>query len=155
MILCTETMRFSSQWAHHTHTHTHTHTDLISLQWYIVFSVNYDDERGHFTEQEEECQFKEESVAQGKSTRSWKSKLSMIKCGHQMDGWLLCGGLCTCHGISLESDSVQTLQESFRWEYNYKLRYPVCIWTQKRPHYMHIKDPEVCVRVLWFMETPK
>ena len=32
---------------------------------------------------------------------------------------------------------------------------PPCVYARKKSHYMHVKDPEVHVRVLWFMETPK
>ena len=47
-----------------------------------------------------------------------------LKRGHQMDGWLLCTRLCACPEISSVSNSVQTLQKSFRWDY--KLGSPVC-----------------------------
>ena len=43
-----------------------------------------------------------ESVVQSKSTHSQRPKLSMIECGHQMDGWLLCARLCTHPEVSLE-----------------------------------------------------
>ena len=48
-----------------------------------------------------------ESVVQSKSTRSWKPVLSIIKRGHQMDGWPLCARLCTHTEISPESNPVQ------------------------------------------------
>ena len=40
-----------------------------------------------------------------------------------------CTRLCRCPEIFLELKSVQTLQESFRWDY--KLRSPVCLCKQK------------------------
>ena len=48
--------------------------------------------------------------------RSQKPKLSVIRCGHQVDGWPLCPRLCA-REISLESVSAQTQQKSFGWEY--------------------------------------
>ena len=41
-----------------------------------------------------------QSVAQSKNTHSRKPKLSSIKCGHRMDGWLLRARLCTHPEIS-------------------------------------------------------
>ena len=56
-----------------------------------------------------------ESVAQSKSTRSQKAKLSTIECDHQ---WvtiiILYTRLFTHPKISPESNSEQTLQKSFR-----------------------------------------
>ena len=83
-----------------------------------------------------------ESVAQSKSTHSQKAKLSTIVRGHQMDGWPLLDRLCAHPEISLESNSVQTPQNSFRWDY------------KPRSH-TYVKDPVVHVRVWWTMEKTK
>ena len=48
---------------------------------------------------------------------------------HQMNGWPLRARLCSCPEISLESNSVQAPQRSFRWDY--KLRSPMSICMQK------------------------
>ena len=50
-----------------------------------------------------------------KSTYSQKAKISTMKRGYKMDGWPLHARLCTLR--FLQSDSVQTLQKSFRWDY--------------------------------------
>ena len=44
-----------------------------------------------------------------------KAKLSITEHGHHMDRWLLCTRLCALR--FLVSNSVQTLQKSFRWDY--------------------------------------
>ena len=67
---------------------------------------------------------------------------STIESCHQMDGWPPHARLCAHPEISLESDSVQTLQKSFRWDY------------KPRSH-THVEDPVVHVRVQWITEVPK
>ena len=63
-----------------------------------------------------------ESVAQSKSTRCQKPKLSTIERGHRMDVWPLCARLCARPEISPELNSLQTLQKSLGW--GYKARSP-------------------------------
>ena len=78
----------------------------------------------------------------------------MIEHDHQMDwGPLLFARLCTSPEICSESNSLQTLQKSFGWDY--KPRSPMCIihMHAKRSH-THDNDPVVHVRVWWIMETP-
>ena len=58
-----------------------------------------------------------ESAAQSSCTHSWKPKLNTTKLSHNIDGWLLCARFCPGPEISLESNSVQTLQRSFGWDY--------------------------------------
>ena len=62
---------------------------------------------------------------QSKSTHSRKPKLSMIECGHQMDGLPLRAGLCAHPEGSPEPNSVRTPQKSFGWDY--QPMYPMCI----------------------------
>ena len=71
----------------------------------------------------------EESVEQNKSTRSRKPELSTMDRSHQMDGWPFRVRLCASPEISSESNSVQTLQKSFGWDY--KSKPPMCIGMQK------------------------
>ena len=79
--------------------------------------------------------------------RDWEyllseAKLSVISCGHLMDGWLL----CACIEISPESDPVQKiiqqhnlLELSSLW-WDYKPRSPRVYTHAKRPH-MPVKGP--------------
>ena len=91
-----------------------------------------------------------ESVAQSSPEYSlWKAKLRTIEHGYQIHRWPLCTRLCTSPEISLESNSVQTLQKSFRW--NYKQRSPMCIRMQKE----HIHVVTWHVTVWWTTETTK
>ena len=77
----------------------------------------------------------------GKITQCQKA--SIIKHGHQIDGWLLCAGLCACPEISLESDSLQTRQKSFGWD-----RSSGGIGVQKNNNNKQTKDC-VAVYVFW------
>ena len=70
-----------------------------------------------------------ESVAQSKSTRCRKPELSTMERGHYMDDWPLRDRLLPGPEISPQSDSLQALQKSFRWDY--KPRSFVCIRMQK------------------------
>ena len=54
-----------------------------------------------------------ESVAESKSNCSRKPKLSTIEYSQQMDVLPLCARLCAHSEISVESNSVQTLQKSY------------------------------------------
>ena len=78
-----------------------------------------------------------------------KSKLSTIDHGHHTDGWPL-------HFVPTPaSNSVQSLQKSFRWEYMYT-KVPPHVYTHKKiPSPMHVKDHVVHVRVRWIMGTIK
>ena len=76
---------------------------------------------------------------------SWKPMLRTIKHGHQMDGWPLCARLCRHPEISLESNSVQTLQKPFGWDYEPKSP-DMCM--HARSSHRHVKDPVVHVNGL-------
>ena len=104
--------------------------------------------------------------------------------GHQMDGWpssvvtrwmgdrrawspdgwvTLRAKLCARPEIVFfsflfsflpESNSVQSLQNSFGWVYKPRSSL-VCAYTHTARSHTHIKDPVVLVRVQWVTETPK
>ena len=101
-------------------------------------------------------QRKTESVAQSNGSRSQKPKLSMIECGHQMDGWPLCARLSAHPEISPESNAAQILQKLFGQDYEprFPLPPPPPPCMQKRSP-THVKDPVVHVRVPWTMEATK
>ena len=67
-----------------------------------------------------------ESVVRSDSTCSQKPKWSTTERGHQKNGWLLYARFCARPETSPESNSVQTLQNSFSWDY--KLRSPRYIY---------------------------
>ena len=88
-----------------------------------------------------------ERVAQRKSTR-YKSRVKYIRHGHYMEEQPLCARLCAHPDISLESDSVQTLPNSFRWDC--KLRSPVCMCMQKdHMHRLKILESMLQLGRLW------
>ena len=67
-----------------------------------------------------------------------------------MDGWLLPARFCTHLDISRESNSAQTRQQSFEWDY--KPRPPNVYRHAERPH-THVTDPVVHTKVWWNRET--
>ena len=90
-------------------------------------------------------------VVHSKSTHFPKPWLSMIECGHHMDGWPSHARLSA--QVSPGSKSVQTLylQKSFGWDYKPRS----CVYMYSKRLHIHAKDPVVHVRVWWIMETLK
>ena len=115
----------NSNWLH-THTHTFPRSLLVTNHLKLF-----------------------KTVAPSKSTHSWWPKLSTIKRGPHMDGWLFCARLCTHPEIALESNSVHTLQSPSGETIN---RGPPCVYTCKKITY--VKDPVVHVKS-WIVEMPK
>ena len=92
-----------------------------------------------------------ESAAHSDTTRSQKLRISMMECGHNMDGlgFALCA--LSCAHQFLQSQILCTLcipQKSFAL--NNK-------WTPPPPplKITHIKDPVLHVRIWWIMGTPR
>ena len=90
-------------------------------------------------------------------SHSQKPKLSMIEHGHQIDGWSLRAVPFAVSEISPESNSVQILQSSFRWDYklyntNRDPRCALCIQlhdtkSMQKDTLTNVKDPVVHVRL--------
>ena len=81
-----------------------------------------------------------ESVVQSKSIRPRKPKLSTSALGHQMDGRPLCARLCALPEISPESNSVQTLQKSFRVRLQTEV--PRVYYRHAKRSHTHVKNEE-------------
>ena len=67
-----------------------------------------------------------------------------------MDQQPLDARLCVCTKVSLESNSVQTLQKSFGWDLKPRPPTP----TNANRSHIQAVDPVIHVRVCWIMETP-
>ena len=77
--------------------------------------------------------------------------LRTMERGHQTDGWPLCARLSARPEISLESNSVQTLQNSSDESINRGSR----VYTRAKSSHWHVKDSVVYVGVGWLKETRK
>ena len=60
-------------------------------------------------------------------------------------------GFVTRPEISPESNSVQSLQKSFGWDYKRTISR---VYTHAKRSHAHVKEPVVHVRVRWIIETP-